>query len=168
MLAVGVGYALDAADLAGHRAAGVVLQLAAAAAVALRPRRPFAALGLSVAAFAGEALMVDGNPGSPAVIASLLLVTYSAAAAADRRRVVVVAALALGVPALVALVAADADAADLLLPMAIFGIPLAAGRAVAVYRRQAEELRIAGGAACARARRASAAGRVERARPRGA
>jgi signal transduction histidine kinase len=142
VLAVGVGYALDAADLAGHRAAGVVLQVAAAAAVALRLRHSFAALGLSVAAFAGEALMVDGNPGSPAVIASLLIVTYSAAAAADRRRVVFVSALALGVPALVALVATDADAADLLLPMAIFGIPLAAGRAVSVYRRQAEELRI--------------------------
>jgi signal transduction histidine kinase len=142
VLAVGVGYALDAADLAGHRAAGVVLQPAAAAAVALRPRRPFAAFGLSVAAFAGEALLVDGNPGSPAVIASLLLVTYSAAAVADRRQVVIVAALALGVPALVALVATDGDAVDLLLPIAIFGIPLAAGRAVGVYRRQAEELRI--------------------------
>jgi signal transduction histidine kinase len=142
VLVVGVGYALDAAALAGHRAAGVGLQLGAAAAVALRPRRPFAALALSATAFAGEALIVGGNPGSPAVIASLPLVTYSAAAVADRRRVVFVAALALGVPALVALVATDADAADLLLPMAIFAIPLAAGRAVSLYRRQAEELRI--------------------------
>jgi signal transduction histidine kinase len=142
VLAVGVGYALDAADLAGHRAAGVAVQLAAAAAVALRPRRPLAALGLSAAAFAGEALIDDGNPGSPAVIASLLLVTYSAAAAADRRIVGLVAALALGAPTLVALVATDADAADVVLPMAIFAVPLAAGRAVSAYRRQAEELRI--------------------------
>jgi signal transduction histidine kinase len=142
VLAVGVGYALDAADLAGHRGAGVVLQLAAAAAVALRPRSPYAAVGLSVAAFVGEALLVDGNPGSPAVITSLLLVTYSAAASTDHRQVFIVAVLALGVPALVALVATDADAADLLLPIVIFGIPLAAGRAVAAYRRQTEELRI--------------------------
>jgi signal transduction histidine kinase len=142
VLAVGAWYALDAAELAGHRAAGAVLQLAAAAAVALRLRRPFSALGLSAAAFTGEALLVDANPGSPAVIASLLLVTYSAAVAADRRHVVVVAALGLGVPALVALLASDANAVDLLLPMAIFGIPLAAGRAVCVHRRQAEELRV--------------------------
>ena len=112
--------------------------------------------------------MVDGNPGSPAVIASLLLVTYSAAAAADRRLVVFVAALALGVPALVALVATDADAADLLLPMAIFAIPLAAGRAVSPLPASGRGAPHRGGAACARARRASAAGRVERARPRGA
>jgi signal transduction histidine kinase len=46
------------------------------------------------------------------------------------------------VPALVALLAADGDAADLLLPMAIFGVPLFAGCAVSVYRRQGEELRI--------------------------
>jgi signal transduction histidine kinase len=142
VLALGVGYALDAGDLAGHRGPGLLFQLAAAAAVGLRRRSPFVALGLSVAAFAGEALTVDGDPRSPAVIASLLLVTYSAAASADRREAVVVAALALGVPALVALVAAGADAADVLLPMAIFGIPLAAGRAVALYQRQTEELRI--------------------------
>jgi signal transduction histidine kinase len=141
VLVVGVGYALDAADLAGHRPGGVGLQLAAAAAVALRKRGPVAALGLSVAAFAGEALLVADNPGSPAVIASLLLVTYSAAASTDRRQVFIVGALALGVPALVAVVATDADAVDLLLPMAIFGIPLAAGRAVGVYRHQTDELR---------------------------
>ena len=142
VLAVGAGYAIDAGDLAEHRVPGVLLQLAAAAAVALRRRSPFAALGLGVAAYAGEALTVEGEPGSPAVIASLLLVTYSAAASADRRKGVVVAVLALGVPTLVALVATGADAADVLLPVAIFGIPLAAGRAVAVYRRQTEELRI--------------------------
>jgi hypothetical protein len=62
VLALGVGYALDAGDLAGHRAPGVLLPLAAAAAVALRRRSPFAALGLSVAAYAGEALTVDGGP----------------------------------------------------------------------------------------------------------
>jgi signal transduction histidine kinase len=142
VLAVGVVYALDAADLAGHRALGFVPQLLAAVAVRLRSGRPFAALGLGVAAFAGEALLVAGNPGSPAVIASLLLGAYSAAAKADRLQMIVVAPVALGVPALVAVVAKDGDAVDLLLPMAIFGIPLAAGRAAAVYRRQADELRV--------------------------
>ena len=135
-------YALDAAALAGQRAPALLLQLLAAAAVVLRGPRPLVALPLAVVAYGGEALLVDGDPGSPATIGALLLTTYSAAARADRRGGIAAACLALGAPAAIALAIAGADAADVLLPVAIFAIPWLAGRAVAAYRRQGEELRV--------------------------
>ena len=102
-------------------------RLLAAAAVVLRGPRPFVALLLAVAAYAGEALLVGGDPGSPATIGALLLTTYSAAARADRRSGIAAACLALGAPAAIALAIAGADAADVLLPVAIFGIPWLVG-----------------------------------------
>jgi signal transduction histidine kinase len=139
LLALGIVYALDAAVLAGQRAPALFLQMLAATAVALRRPRPFAALALAVVAYAGQALLVDGDPGSPATIGALLLSTYSAAARADRRGGIAAALLALGAPAAIALAIAG-DAADVLLLVTIVGIPWLAGRAVAAYRRQGEQL----------------------------
>jgi signal transduction histidine kinase len=140
LLALGIVYALDAAVLAGQRAPALLVHVGAAAAVALRRPRPFAALPLAVAAYAGEALLVDGDPASPATIGALLLTTYSAAARADRRGAIASAFLALGAPAAIALGIGGADAADVLLPMTFCGVPWLSGRAVAAYRRQGEEL----------------------------
>jgi signal transduction histidine kinase len=97
-------------------------------------------LPLAVVAYGGDALLVDGDAGSPTTIGALLLTTYSAAARADRRGGIATAFLALGAPAAIGLAVAGADAADVLLPVAIFAIPWLAGRAVAAYRRQGEEL----------------------------
>jgi signal transduction histidine kinase len=99
-------------------------------------------LVLAVATFVGDALLVGGNPGSPATIGALLLTTFSAAAHADRRTGIAAACLALGVPAAIALALAGADAADVLLPVVIVGIPWLSGRAIAAYRRQGAELRV--------------------------
>jgi signal transduction histidine kinase len=140
VLALGIVYALDAAAVAGQRAPALLLQLLAAAAVVLRGPRPLVALPLAVVAYGGEALLIDGDAGSPATIGALLLTTYSAAARADRRGGIATAFLALGAPAAIGLAVAGADAADVLLPVAIFAIPWLAGRAVAAYRRQGEEL----------------------------
>jgi signal transduction histidine kinase len=140
LLALGVAYSLNAAALVGQRVPALLIQVAAAAAIVLRGSRPFTALPLAALAFAGEALLVDGDPGSPATIAALLLTTYSAAARAGRRGAIVAAVLALGVPAVIALALAGADAADVILPVTIVGIPWLAGRAVAAYRRQSAEL----------------------------
>jgi signal transduction histidine kinase len=140
LLALGIVYALDAGVFAGQRAPALLLQLLPATAVVLRGPRPLVALSLAVVAYGGEALLVDGDPGSPTTIGALLLTTYSAAARVDRRGAIATALLALGAPAAIALAIADADAADVLLPVAIFAIPWLAGRAVAAYRRQGEEL----------------------------
>jgi signal transduction histidine kinase len=140
LLALGIVYALEAGVLAGQRAPALLLQLQAAVAVLLRGPRPLVALSLAVVAYGGEALLVDGDPGSPATIGALLLTTYSAAARVDRRGAIATALLALGAPAAIALAIANADAADVLLPVAIIAIPCLAGRAVAAYRRQGEEL----------------------------
>jgi signal transduction histidine kinase len=142
LLALGIVYVLGAGALAGLRAPALVLQLLAGAAVVLRGPRPLVALSLAVVAFGGEALLVDGDPGSPATIGALLLTTYSASARVDRRGGIATACLALGAPAAIALAIAGADAADVLLPVAIFAIPWLAGRAVAAYRRQSEELAV--------------------------
>jgi signal transduction histidine kinase len=142
LLAVGTGYALDAVALAGQRAPALLIQALAAATVVLRRRRPFTALVLAVATFVGDALLVGGNPGSPATIGALLLTTFSAAAHLDRRTGIAAACLALGVPAAIALALAGADAADVLLPVVIVGIPWLSGRAIAAYRRQGAELRV--------------------------
>jgi signal transduction histidine kinase len=141
VLALGAGYALTNAGLEGDRAAAVLVQAAAAAAVTLRGRSPYAALALSLAAYASEALLVDGTPGSPATIAAVLLATYAVAAQGSRRGAYLAAPLALGVPVVVAL-RAHADAADVLLPLTFFAIPWLAGRAVAAYRRQGETLTV--------------------------
>jgi signal transduction histidine kinase len=140
LLALGVAYSLNAAALVGQRLPALLVQVVAVAAVALRGPRPFAALPLAALAYAGEALLVDGDPGSPATIAALLLTTYSAAARAGRLGAIGAAVLALGLPAVIALAIADADAADVILPVTIIGIPWLAGRAVAAYRRQSTEL----------------------------
>jgi signal transduction histidine kinase len=142
VLALGIVYALDAAVLAGQRAPALLLQLLPAVAVALRGSRPYVALSLAVVAYGGEALLVDGDPGSPATIAALLLTTYSAAARGGRRAGMATALLALGVPAAVALAITGSDAVDVLLPVTILGIPWLAGRAVSSYRRQGEELTV--------------------------
>jgi signal transduction histidine kinase len=142
LLALGIVYALDAAVFAGQRAPALLLQLLAAGAVVLRGPRPVVALPLAVVAYGGEALLVDGDPGSPATIGALLLTTYSASARADRRGAIATALLALGAPAAIALAIAGADAADVLLPVAILAIPWFAGRAVAAYRRQGDELAV--------------------------
>jgi signal transduction histidine kinase len=141
LLALGIVYVLDAAALAGERAPALALQPIAATAVVLRRPRPFAALLLAAFAYVGEALLVDGDPGSPAVIGALLLTTYSAAAQAGRRAGIVTALVALGLPGAISLGIAGGDAADVLLPIAIFGIPWLAGRATGAYRRQGEALR---------------------------
>jgi signal transduction histidine kinase len=140
LLALGVGYVVTEAGFAGLRAPAVLVQVAAAAAVALRRRTPFPALALSLAAYAGEALLVSGNPGSPATIAGVLLTSYAVAVQGTRRDAAVAAPLALGVPVIVALVVARGDAADVLLVLAVIAIPWLAGRAVAAYRRQGETL----------------------------
>ena len=83
-----------------------------------------------------------GEPGSPATIGALLLTTFSAASNANRRTAIAAACLALGIPAVLALALAGADAADVLLPVVIVAIPWLSGRAVAAYRRQGAELRV--------------------------
>ena len=142
LLALGIAYVLNSTALAGERAPALALQPIAAAAVMLRRPRPYAALLLAVFAYVGGALLVDGDPGSPALIGALLLTTYSAAAQAGGRLGVVTALVALGAPAAISLGIAGGDAADVVLVIAIFGIPWLAGRATAAYRRQGEALRV--------------------------
>jgi signal transduction histidine kinase len=140
LLSLGVAYASSDAVFAGARWAAMLVQFAAATAIVLHQRRPRPALALSLAAYTGEGILVGGNPGSPATIAAVLLATYSAGADADRRAAIIAGLLALGVPIAVALVAARADAADVL-PFAIIGVPWLSGRAVTAYHRQSEALR---------------------------
>jgi signal transduction histidine kinase len=141
-LAVGVGYAATDAGFDGARVPAILVQVAAAAAVALRGRTPLPALGISLAAFAGEALLVDGNPGSPATIAAVLLATYTVGAHRDGRAAIAAAPLALGIPTVVAIVVAHGDAADVLLPLTVVAIPWLAGRAVAADRHRGERLEV--------------------------
>jgi signal transduction histidine kinase len=95
----------------------------------------------------------------------LLLTAFSAAMYADRRAAIAAACLALGIPAAIGLALAGADAADVLLPVVIVGIPWLSGRAVAAYRRQGAELRaLAQRLACERDARARLAVLDERAR----
>jgi signal transduction histidine kinase len=140
LLALGIVYALDAAAVAGHRAPALLLQVLAALAVAVRRPRPLAALAVATVAYAGEAILVHGDPGSPATIGALLLTTYSGAAHAGRRGAIAAACIALGATAAIAVLIAGGDAVDVLLPVTIVGIPWLAGRAVAAYRRQSEAL----------------------------
>jgi signal transduction histidine kinase len=140
LFVLGARYAFAATALAGQRAPALLLQMLAASAVAFRGPRPIMALSIAVAAYAGEALLVDGDPGSPAAIAALLITIYSAAERATRLGAVAVAALALATPAAIAVAIAGDDAADVLLPVTILGVPWLTGRAVAAYRRQGDEL----------------------------
>jgi signal transduction histidine kinase len=142
LLALGIVYVLHSTALAGERAPALALQAIAATAVMLRRPRPFAALLLAVFAYVGEAPLVDGGPGSPALIGALLLTTYSAAAQGGGRAGIVTALVALGAPAAISLGIAGGDAADVVLVIAIFGIPWLAGRATGAYRRQGEALRV--------------------------
>jgi signal transduction histidine kinase len=140
LLALGIVYALDAAAVDGQRPPALLLQVLAALAVAVRRPWPFVAFAAAVVAYGGEALLVDGDPGSPTTIGALLLTTYSAAAHAGRRGAMATACIALGATGAIAVVIGGSDTADVLLPVTIFGIPWLAGRAVAAYRRQSEEL----------------------------
>jgi signal transduction histidine kinase len=140
LLALGIVYALDAAAVAGHRTPALLLQVLAVLAVAVRRPRPLAALAVATVAYAGEAMLVHGDPGSPATIGALLLTTYSGAAHAGRRGAIAAACIALGGTAAIAILIAGGDAVDVMLPVTIVGIPWLAGRAVAAYRRQSEAL----------------------------
>jgi signal transduction histidine kinase len=140
LLALGIFYALAAAAVAGHRPLALLLQVLAACAVAVRRPRPLAALAVATVAYAGEALIVVGDPGSPTTIGALLLTTYSAAAHAGRVGAIAAACIAVGGTAGISVLVAGADAADVLLPVTIVGIPWLAGRAVAAYRGQSEAL----------------------------
>jgi signal transduction histidine kinase len=141
LLSLGVVYALTDGPWRGGRAAAVLVPVIAAAAVMLHRRRPGPALALALTAYAGEALLAGGAPESPATLGAVLITTYSAAAQAEGRGAALAGVSALGVPAVIAL-AAGADAADLLLPVAVIGIPWLSGRAVSAYRRQGEALAV--------------------------
>jgi signal transduction histidine kinase len=142
VLALGEAYALLDSAMADVRLPVAVAQLLAAAAIAIRSRRPFTALLLALAAMAAESILIDADPESPASPIATLLALYSVAARADRGRAAVAATLGIAVPCVLELTADNGDIFDVWVIVPVFVVPWLAGRAVRASRRQADRLRL--------------------------
>ena len=140
VLGVGVAVVLTNGAFAGHRPAALAIQIVAAGALALHHRRPWIALALALAAWVAETALLGTDPISPAPALAVLAVAYSVAARARGWAAAAAALGVLGTPLLTGLALAGDDAADVLMPMALVAIPLAAGLAVSAQRRRSDRL----------------------------
>jgi signal transduction histidine kinase len=142
LLALAAGEAVTALDpvMAGVRVPVGLVQVVAAASIALRSRRSVAALALALAAMSAEAALIGTDPASPTSLLATLLALYSVASHATRRVALPAGAAGIGVPCALALTAGNGDLADVLLIVPLFGLPWLAGRAAQAWRLQAERL----------------------------
>jgi signal transduction histidine kinase len=141
MLAGGLASALATSTYAGVRGPVLALQAIACATVPARRRWPLAALAAALACTVADSALIGADGESPAPIIAVLLAMYTVAATLDRPRAVAAGAAALAT-LMAASVAVGDNAIDVLLPLAVAGIPWLAGRGVAAHRRQAAELRV--------------------------
>jgi signal transduction histidine kinase len=142
VLALGEAYALLDSAMAGVRLPVALAQLLAAAGIAIRSRRPLAALVLALAAMAAESILIDADPESPASLIATLLALYSVAAYADRGRAAFAVTLGIAVPCVLEVTADNGDIYDVWVIVPIVVVPWLAGRAVRASRRQADRLRL--------------------------
>jgi signal transduction histidine kinase len=141
-LAAGEAYVLFDPVMSGVRAPTALVQLLAAAAIALRSRLPFAAFLLAVFAMTAESILIDADPEAPTSLLATLLTLYTVAAHEPRVRAAAAGALAVLIPCGLELRVDNGDVADLWVIAPLFALPLVAGRAVRASRSQAERLRI--------------------------
>jgi signal transduction histidine kinase len=142
VLALGEGYAVLDPAMEGAQIPVALVQVPAAAAIAIRSLHPFPALLLALSAMAGESILIGADPESPAPIIATLLALYSVAAHADLSLAAAAATLGIAVPLVIEVTADNGDIADLWVIAPIFMVPWLAGRAVRASRRQADRLRI--------------------------
>jgi signal transduction histidine kinase len=142
VLALGEAYALLDSAMADVRLPVALVQLLAAAAIAIRSRQPFTALLLALAAMTAESILIDQDPESPASLIATLLALYSVAAYADRGRAAFAVTLGIAVPCVLEVTADNGDIYDVWVIVPIFVVPWLAGRAVRASRRQADRLRL--------------------------
>jgi signal transduction histidine kinase len=140
-LALGVAYALVDDAMVGVRFPVALVQVPAAAAIAVRSRWPFVALLLALGAMAGESALIGGDPEAPTSLVATLLAVYSVAAHFDRRRAAFAGALGVAVPCVVEVTADNGDVYDLWVIVPVFAVPWLAGRMVRASRRQGDRLR---------------------------
>jgi signal transduction histidine kinase len=141
-LAVGAAYTAVNSAMAGVRLPIGLVQITAAATIALRSRRPVVALAMALAAMSAEAALVAGNPAAPTSLVATLLALYSVASYADRRVLLLAAAAGIGVPCALALTFGNGDLADVAVIVPLFGLPWVSGRAARARRLQAEQLEL--------------------------
>jgi signal transduction histidine kinase len=142
VLALGEAYAFLDGAMEGVRVPVALVQVPAAAAIAIRSLHPFPALLLALSAMAGESILISADPESPAPVIAVVLALYSVAAHADRSRAAFGVALGIAVPCVVEVTADNGDLADLWVIAPALSVPWLAGRAVRASRRQADRLRL--------------------------
>jgi signal transduction histidine kinase len=142
VLALGAAYAFLDGAMEGVRIPVALVQLPAAAAIAIRSLHSFPALLLALFAMVGESILISADPESPAPVLAVVLALYSVAAHADRSRAAFGAALGIAVPCVVEVTADNGDLVDLWVIAPALLVPWLAGRAVRASRRQADRLRL--------------------------
>ena len=144
LIAVAVGEAFVVFDpsIDGMRVPVGLVQLGAAAAIALRSRLPLAALALALGAMTVESALIGSDSATPTPLVAALLAQYSVAAHASAGRAGVAGTTGVAVPCILELGVGNGDLADLWVIVPLFAVPWLAGRAVRASRRQAERLRI--------------------------
>ena len=141
-LAAGEAYTTLSSASLGVRLAVGLAQIPAAAAIALRSRRPVAALAIALAAMSAEAALLGSDPESPTSLIATLLTLYSVGSQAGRRVSLPAGVAGIGVPCALALTFGNGDLADISVIVPLFGLPWAAGRAARAWRLQAEQLEL--------------------------
>jgi signal transduction histidine kinase len=141
-LALGEAYALLDDAMEGVRTPVALVQVLAAWGIAIRSRRPFAALLFALAAMAGESVLIGADPEAPTSVIATLMALYSVAARSDGRRAVFAGALGVAVPCVLEVTADNGDVADVWVIVPVFVVPWLAGRMVRASRRQVDRLRI--------------------------